>query len=179
MFSRSIHENRITSYYLLNQHARHYIRELAGILRLDPSNLQKKLRQLEEQGFLQSEFQGKQRYYQLNKAFPLLKEYTAAFRKRYGIQEDLKRLLEDLPGVDQAYLFGSYTKKTFDELSDVDVLVVGEHDSLRLAKILHELEHRTQRQINVVEYGTLDFNKRKKSNPFLADVLSSQPIRLI
>ena len=71
---------KILNYFFINPDARHYINELARILNLDPKNVDTKLKELEKEGLLKSEFSGKQRYFYLSKKYPLLKEYRQIVR---------------------------------------------------------------------------------------------------
>ena len=66
--------NRVLRFFFINSGEKGYVNELARILEVDPGNLSRKLKELESEGVLISEFSGKQRYYYLNKKYPLLKE---------------------------------------------------------------------------------------------------------
>jgi len=71
--------NKILRYFFINPSRKNYINELARILEADPGNLSRKLQELENEGILNSEFSGEQRYYFINKKYPLLKETKKAF----------------------------------------------------------------------------------------------------
>ena len=59
--------NGVLRYFFINPQQKNYINELARILDFDPGNLSRKLKELEKEGILSSEFFGKQRYYFINK----------------------------------------------------------------------------------------------------------------
>ena len=72
MFSlRSKVANKILNLFFLNEEENFYINEIAKIIKEDPSNVYKKLIELKELGILFDEFQGKERYFSLNKKHPL------------------------------------------------------------------------------------------------------------
>ncbi|PIV83448.1 MAG: hypothetical protein COW51_04435 [Candidatus Moranbacteria bacterium CG17_big_fil_post_rev_8_21_14_2_50_44_12] len=49
---------KVLRYFLLNQKRRHYVNELADLLGVNPGNLFRKLKELENEGVLVSEMQG-------------------------------------------------------------------------------------------------------------------------
>jgi DNA-binding transcriptional ArsR family regulator len=51
-----------------------YVRELSGLIREDPGNLSRELRRLEEEGIYRSATRGKEKFYSLNKSYPLFRE---------------------------------------------------------------------------------------------------------
>lgn len=171
---------KLLGYFFLNPHRRHYVNELARMFRLDPKNLYRKLRELEDAGILKSDFQGSERYFSLNLKFPLLKEYRAIFLKTIGLEEKLRQILSDIHGVKHAYLFGSYARDRLDASSDIDLLVIGEHLPPALQKKVSALQKEIGREINIINLSSREFAKKKKvKDPFLRDIFSGKYIALI
>ncbi|MEK7212506.1 MAG: nucleotidyltransferase domain-containing protein [Patescibacteria group bacterium] len=176
---RSTIARKVLEHFFFNPGARHYVQELARILKTDPKNLYRKLRELEKEGMLASDFSGKQRYFSLNNNYPLLREYRrivfrTLFEKRLG------SALEGVEGVQEAYLFGSYAAQKMNAASDVDLLVVGNHSSLALQRVIQSFQKEIGREINAVSMGPKEFlAKRKRKDPFLKQVLSGKRIKLL
>ncbi|MFH0732916.1 MAG: nucleotidyltransferase domain-containing protein [Candidatus Omnitrophota bacterium] len=171
---------KLLDYYFINPRAQHYINELARILELDPKNTEKKLKELEGEGLLKSEFRGKERYFFLAKNNPVLKHYQQIFLKTHGIENRLKSLMGGIKGLKQAYLFGSYASNNMDSSSDIDLLVVGSHSVLELQRGIVKLQKDTGREFNVTNLSPKEFEARKKNkNHFISSVLNSKIIRLI
>jgi predicted ABC-type ATPase len=57
---------RLFAYYQANPRAEHYVRDLAGILRVDPTNLSRELRALASEGVFRSRREGTLKYFSLN-----------------------------------------------------------------------------------------------------------------
>jgi len=76
---------KVLGYYFLNPNARHYIRELAALLEVDPGNLSKKMLELRREGLFLAENEGRNRYFILNSKFPLLKEYANIYESKFGV----------------------------------------------------------------------------------------------
>lgn len=171
---------KILNYFFINPNAKHYINEFARMLHLDPKNVDTKLKELEKEGLLKSEFWGKERYFYLSKKYPLLKEYRQIVLKTVGVERRLKKLLHEIPGVKQAYLFGSYAKDTMDVSSDIDLLVIGSHSSISLHKSINKMQLEIDREINVINLTEKEFKEKKKtSDPFIKTVFSEKNIKLL
>ena len=169
----------VLSYFILHDHAESYVLELARRLDLDGSNLAKKLRELEKEGILKCEEKGKERYYSLNKAFPLLKEYRQIIMKTVGIEGALKDLLKDVKGIQEAFLFGSYAKDRMDSASDIDLMVVGDHDTVELRKKVAGVQKTTDREINLVSMSPAEYEKRKKQDSFVKSLQTAKKVNLV
>ena len=171
---------KILNYFFINPDARHYINELARILNLDPKNADTKLKELEREGLLESEFSGKQRYFYLSKKYPLLKEYRQIVLKTVGLERCLKEALSKIYGLEEAYLFGSYARDKMDISSDIDLLVIGSHSSLSAQKAINKIQQEISRDINVINLTKKELaEKRKKKNPFIKDIFSKKIIKLL
>lgn len=173
-------EIKALGYFFINPHAKKYINELAKILELDPANLDKKLKFLEKEGILASTIEGNQKYYFLNKKYPLLKEVKKIYKAKYGLENILAQILEDLKGLEEAYIFGSYAKGEIGQESDIDLLLIGGHSSIEAIKKIHKLQNSLQRQINIVNLSEEEFNRRKKENDeFISNIFEDKVIKII
>lgn len=77
---RSKARQQLLAYYFTNPTARHHLRDLAERLSIDPSNLSKELGRLESEGLFRSELSGRQKYFQLNREYPLFIELCISNR---------------------------------------------------------------------------------------------------
>lgn len=171
---------RVLGYYFTNPDKTHYINELAKILDLDPGNLFRKLKELEGDGLLASSSRGNQKLFSLNKKFPLLSEYRKIYETNWGLPATLKKDFENITGLQEAYIFGSYARGKMQEHSDIDVLLVGNHDHGAVFKITSSLEEKLGREINVVDYSPEEFAKKKKlKDDFILQVLKDKLIRVV
>jgi predicted nucleotidyltransferase len=179
MIIRSKVTKKILNYFFLNPQARHYINELAKILSLDPKNVDRKLKELEAQGLLKSEFSGKQRYFWLNSDFPLLSEYGQIVLKTYGLEESLARLMQTDEDIEAAYIFGSYVSEGMDKFSDIDLLIVGRQSSLAVYKKLELIQSDSGRDINVVNLTPAEFERKQKNgDALIKNIFSHKVIKL-
>lgn len=177
---RSKITQKILNLFFLNEKERFYINELAKLLKEDPANIHKKLLQLKKEGILSDEFSGKERYFFLNPKYPFLKEYKKIILKGFGFEKILKEKLSKLEGIDSVYIFGSYAENKLSLESDIDVLIIGNADTIELQKLLVGIQKLTGREINSIEFTKKEFEKRKKQkDELLNDIFSKKYIKIL
>ncbi len=176
---RSKVSQQILNYFMLQQGSEVYVNDLARVLHTESGNLTRRLIVLEKEGLLKSRWQGKQRYYSLNKSFPLLREYKNIVLKTIGLEQVLKTSLGTISGIKKAVIFGSYAQEKMDSHSDIDFLVVGDHSTVELQKAVAQVQKSTQREINAVSMSLQEYNDKKGKDPFLKSIESKKTVRII
>ena len=176
---RSSITKKVLGYFFANPAKRHYINELAEVLDVDTGNLYRKLKELENNGILNSENRGRQKYFGLNKKSPLLGAIKKTFEAEFGVEKTIKKALLMLDGLQDSYIFGSFATGKMSPESDIDILLVGDHSSLKAKRLLLPLQKKLGRELNVVDMTPEDFTKRKKKkDDFLKHVFSQKIIDL-
>ncbi len=176
---RSKITQRVLNHFILQDGAESYVNDLARVLDVDTGNLTRKLLELEKEGILKSRWQGSQRYYSLNKLFPLFQEYRNIVLKTIGFEQTLRGLLLNIQGIKEAYIFGSYAKGQMDSHSDIDLLVVGGHDTIDLQRSIARLQKTIQRDLNVVSMSPQEYQKKKKTDPLLKSIETTRSVKII
>jgi len=170
---------KVLNYFFLNPQESLYVNELARKLSLDKRNLVKKIRELENEGILVSQQRGNLKLYSLNKRFPLLEEYKNIISKTVGFEKKLKGMLKDIPGIENAYIYGSYARNKMDAHSDIDLLVIGNHSVISVQKKINRVQKELGREINVVNMSTDDFKeRRRRRDPFILDIFKKPHIEV-
>jgi predicted nucleotidyltransferase len=177
---RSKLRRALLTHYLVNRSASHYVRELAALLRVDPTNLSRELSRLEEEGLFRSQLRGNQKYYSLNKEYPLLKEVFTILRPTIGIVPAVSERLRKIPGIHAAYLYGSFAKGEEDTASDIDILIVGKPEAGELANAAGGLEKLLNREVNYTVIGDQELKRKLAGHdPFLSDIWNGKRVELI
>jgi len=177
---RSKISQKILNLFFLNEGSDFYVNELANLIGEDPANVHKKLNQFAEEGLLAGEFRGKERYFSLVKDYPFLKEYKKIVLKGFGIERMIKEKVGKLGGIESVIIFGSYAKDKLSGGSDIDILVIGDFNSIDLQKILLEVQKLSNREINSVEMTKEEFDRRKRGDDaFLKDILDKEYIKVL
>jgi len=107
---------------------------------------------------------------------PLYEPLRVLLDRTVGVEVELRRLLEGLPGVHAAFIHGSFAAGAkIRPSSDVDVLVLGDVDYRVLRTRLRELERRMGREIDVVAYGLEEFASLvREGNSFARSIVDGE-----
>jgi predicted nucleotidyltransferase len=169
----------VLGYMFLHEDAELYVNEMARKFSLDDGNLSRKLKELETEGILKCRESANVCYYSLNRDYPLLQEYKGIVLKTIGLEQKLRDALSAVKGIHEAYIFGSYAQSSMDAASDIDLLVVGEHDTLALQKVIAAVQKEMDREINVISMGSREYKEKLKKNPFLKSLADKKKVRLV
>ena len=129
------------------------ISDLARALSAHVATVQREASRLEEAGILKSERVGKSRVLRPNQGSPYAEDLGSLVIKAFGPAHVLGPLLAEVPGVDEAYLFGSWADRYEGERGpapgDVDVLVVGDPNIEALDTAALDAQGQLGREVNV------------------------------
>src|ERR1700677_2129152 len=174
---RSKARQKLLAYYFTNPTTHHHLRDLAQRLSVDPSNLSKELNRLEHEGLFRSEVSGRQKYFQLNREYPLFNEVRSIIAKTIGAVPLLAESLKKIEGIEEAYLYGSFARNQQDAASDIDVLVIGNPKGDAVAEAARKLERRLGREINYTVLTRGEFESRRaRKDAFLENVWRNKRI---
>jgi predicted nucleotidyltransferase len=157
-----------------------FVRQIALILKEDPTNVSREMAKLEELGILRSKRNGNLKHFQTNQECPFFEELKGLVLKTSGVAGRIRAALDKLAGIEYAFIYGSFAKGEEKADSDVDLLIIGDVDMDRLDSDLGKLEKMLGREFNYVLYSKEEFkSKRKAKDGFLMDVLSGKKIMLV
>jgi predicted nucleotidyltransferase len=157
-----------------------FVRQMALILKEDPTNVSREMARLEELGILKSKRNGNLKHFQTNQECPFFDELKGLVLKTSGVAGRIRASLERVAGIEFAFIYGSYAKGEEKADSDVDLLIIGDVDMGRLDSNLGKLEKTLGREINYVLYSMEEFKSKKKAkHGFLMDVLSGKKIMMV
>ena len=176
---RSKIAQKVLGYLALHEGSELYVNEMCRRFNVDRGNLVRKLKELERERLLRSEWRGNQLYYRLNPSFPLIKEYKKIVLKTVGLEHVLREALRGVAGVRQAFLFGSYARDKMNPASDVDLLVVGDHSTIDLQREIAKLQKVADREINVVSMNSAEYDRKHRTDPWLRSVLKRDRISVL
>lgn len=177
---RSKTRRRLLAYYFTNPEARLHLRDLAERLEVDPANLSKELRRLEREGLFRSEVSGRQKYYQLERSYPLFAEVRGIISKTVGAVPLIAQALKRIGGIEEAFLYGSFARNQQDAASDIDLLVIGRPKGETLAESLQTLERKLGREINVTVLTRRELEARRaRKDAFLESLWRGKRVSLV
>lgn len=170
---------RLLLYFFTNPDESLYLREIADILKIDAGNLSRELGRLEDEGIFSSRVRGNQKYFILNKRYPLYRELKSVIFKTIGIEGRLKEIMNGIEGIKIAAIYGSFASGHENPGSDIDILIIGNPDQDELMEKIENFEKGVGREINYNIYSQRDFSGRtRKKDSFILNILKRPKIIL-
>ncbi|PZR64015.1 MAG: hypothetical protein DLM71_04040 [Chloroflexi bacterium] len=157
-----------------------HVRELARELGWSATIVGQELDRLERTGILTSERIGRARRYRIDEQSPIASEIRSLVQKTIGIEARIRDTIADLPGIDEAFLYGSYARGDERSTSDLDLFVIGPVDQELLSERLTEAERELGRDINVASYERGELERlRTEGDLFIEQVFDGARVPLI
>ncbi len=143
----------ILTVVLLNPAREWSLTELAEHVGASVATAQREVQRAEEAGVVGSRKVGNTRLVRAVVDGPLTEPLTELLLRSFGPKQVLAEALRDVPGIDAAFLFGSWAARYAGERGrppeDIDVLVIGEPDRNRLDDAITAAEQRLTRPVQV------------------------------
>ena len=155
--------------YLLGHSRKMHVRGIARELKISPSIVQHYLLEYYSEGLLEKEKSANSVNYKLKES-PLTMELKRAYFISH-LSVFAKEFTEDNPAISTISLYGSHAKGTYDEKSDVDIIVISQKKDLSL-KAVERLELLLGKEVNIQIYTIAEWdNLLIKGNNFAQAVL--------
>jgi hypothetical protein len=150
----------------------------AGVL---PAVAHREVGRLIESGVLTDRRDGNNRLVKVNQRHPLYTPMNEIVQATYGPVPVLRELLADVPGLQEAFVYGSWAARRSGEggpfPGDIDVMVVGDIEVDRLVEVEVSARERLGVVVNVHRTSARAWDHRQ-GNPFLETVASRPMIPL-
>ena len=158
---------------LLHGDASFHQRELARLTGAGLRSVQAETRRLEDMGLVVSQVSGNRRSYSVDWSHPAADDLRRFFARSFAVPEVLRDALAAFgASIVAALLYGSIARGGERASSDMDLLVVGDVDGVRLTAALEEPERLLGRTVNATVYPVDEFaQKRRDGNHFITSVL--------
>lgn len=151
--------------------------DLAKRLDATPVTIHRELHRALDAGLLVREAIGRTYLYRAATNSPLYEPLRLLLERTVGIEVELRRALEDVPGVEAAFIHGSFAKKTkIKPSSDIDVIVLGNADPHALRRRIRRVESQLGREIDLLAYSRAEFASLAKSGNSLVRGIMRGPV---
>lgn len=129
------------------------ITALARAMSSHVATVQREVERLEEAGIVATERVGKTRLVRPNLASPYAEDLSSLVMKAFGPVRVLGTLLSAIPGIERAYVFGSWADRYVGVRgpvpADVDVVVIGKPDRDAVDHVALEAQEQVGREVNI------------------------------
>lgn len=158
LFSSSIRAE-VLALLLSNPDEKFYVREIATLLRKNPSGVKRELDNLEKMGILSSKKVANLKYFQAEKKSPLFSELKNLIAKSLGVPGALKAMLKT-SNAKIAFIYGPFADNEDAEV--VNLFVVGPASLLTYDGI-RDVEERFRKKVNIKLMEEAEFKAKKDS----------------
>lgn len=157
-----------------------HLREIARRAGLSAPTVLKELNSLVAAGIITDVKQINVRLFQANPDCPFFDELRGIAVKTFGLADRIREALEEIEGVEVAFIYGSVARREDTAASDVDVLVIGTCGYNEIVLAMHAVGKDLHREVNPAVYLPGEFvSMIAMDDPFALNVLSSPRIPLI
>ncbi len=174
---RSQLQLRILGLLLLHPERSWTTPDLAKRLDGTPVSVHRELHRALDSGLIAREPIGRTYLYRAAADSPLYEPLRLLLERTVGVEAELRRALEEVPGVEAAFIHGSFASgKRIKPTSDVDVLVLGSADPHALRREIRRVESRVGREIDVLAYTPAEFASLARSGNSLVGGIIRGPV---
>ena len=172
---------KLISHLFANPSKRFFARQLEGILNESQGNISRELSRLQSLGIISVEREGRQKFYKANDECPIFAELRGIVIKTTGLADVLRNVLAPLARkIGAAFVYGSMASGEAGPQSDVDLMVIGDIDEMKLHTAVSKAEQRLGRMVNYTLLNRAEFQKRRKERSgFLSRALRGAKIMII
>jgi predicted nucleotidyltransferase len=171
---RSAHQAEILTRLLLGPQDSISLTNLAHLSRASLATVQREVERAEAAGVVRSERVGPTRLVRADPSSPLYRPLTDLLLVAFGPLPVMTNELAGIPGIENAYLFGSWAARYSGEAgaapNDVDVLVIGEPDRDAVYDAADRAERRLHRPVQITFRSAEEWANSEE--PFIATTRS-------
>jgi hypothetical protein len=179
-FLRSDTQGEILALLLLNPDDAYSLADVARAVDAPRAVVHKEVSRLVEAGVLGDSRQGRSRLVRANPGYRLLRPLTELITATYGPVPILARELADVPGIEAAYIYGSWAARRQgdkgDQPRDIDVLVVGSAARTDLNEASAATEEKLHTPVSITKVSPEAW--AASEDPFLVTVRSRPLVSL-
>ena len=153
-----------------------YASELARVLKLPKTSLQRELVNLVQAGVLRKRTEGKQVYYQADPECPFLPDLQGLMAKTAGLVDVIRQALAPLASkIAIAFVYGSVARAQELSTSDVDLMVIGDAGVKDLALPLRKARQQLAREVNVSAHSSEEFERKAHAGHHFVSAVLDKP----
>jgi len=174
---RSKVTRKVLAVLFTNPSQRFYMRQLERIIGEPINAVRRELRILENSQLLLSKEEGNVKYYWVNKRNPIFEDLKRIILKTQALGSNLRDLFKNVSEINVVFIYGSVAKNEENIASDLDVIIIGNIDGVKLHSEISQIEDKIKRTINYNHISLKEF--RMKKTAFLKRVIKEKKIFLV
>ena len=155
--------------FFLNSSKQDYLRNLETELGDNTNSIRVELNKLETAGLLKSFSQGNKKIFQSNTSHPLFGDINSILMKITGLDQLIKRVLNNVGDLNEVYLTGDLAQGTDSEI--IDLILVGNINREYFSDLVIKAEKYIKKKIRFLVFQPQEFSDKKAKNLHQNDLL--------
>jgi predicted nucleotidyltransferase len=145
--------------FFLNSEKQDYLRNLESELGDNTNSIRIELNKLEAAGLLKSFTKGNKKIFQSNTSHPLFFDINSILMKITGLDELIKRVLNNVGDLKEVYLTGALAQGTDSEI--IDLVIVGNVNREYFSDLVIKAETYIKKKIRFVVFNPVEFEEKR------------------
>ncbi len=145
--------------FFLNAERQDYLRNLETDLGDNTNAIRVELNKLEAAGLLNSFVKGNKKFFQSNSKHPLFPDIQSILMKITGLDELMKRVLDNVGDLEKVYLTGALAQGNESEI--IDLILVGNVNREYFSELIAKAEKFIQKKIRFVVFDEQEFSVKQ------------------
>jgi predicted transcriptional regulator len=141
--------------FFLNSNNQDYLRNLESDLGDNTNAIRQELIKMEEAGLLKSFSKGNRKYFHSNTEHPLFPDINSILMKITGLDELVKRVLNNVGDLQEVYLTGDLAKGISSEI--IDLIIVGDLNQEYFHELILKCEKYIKKKIRFKVFLQVEF----------------------
>ncbi len=146
--------------FFLNSDRQDYLRNLESDLGNNTNAIRVELNKLETAGLLKSFVKGNKKFFQSNSNHPLFPDIQSILMKITGLDELMKRVLNNVGELERVYLTGALAHGNESEI--IDLILVGKVNREYFSELIAKAEKFIQKKIRFVVFDQIEFTSKEE-----------------
>jgi hypothetical protein len=146
--------------FFLNSSKQDYLRNLETELGDNTNAIRVELNKLEAAGLLKSFVKGNKKFFQSNTKHPLFPDIQSILMKITGLDELMKRVLDNVGDLEKVYLTGALAHGNESEI--IDLILVGKVNREYFSELIAKAEKFIQKKIRFVVFHEDEFAMKEE-----------------
>ena len=178
---RSQAQGDIIAHIMLDPEHDHSASEIAASLGLSLSTVSREVARLVDAGLLAVSTRGNTRLLRVQTDNPVYRPLADLMAVTFGPVPVLRRLLAGVPGIEAAFIYGSWAARHAGQPGsvpgDIDLLVIGSPDRHLLADVVEEAERALRREVNTRRLSKAAWEAEE--GPFTSTVTARPMVEIV
>ena len=153
---------KVLEYFLIYPTEKTYLKELAKKLQISPRSVKIYCDIFDKEGIIIREIKGNMHIFKTNNDNFRVREMKRTYFINLLADLNIEKIAEECASI---AIYGSYASGTYDEKSDIDILIIGNEKNVK-RELVVDIMKKTDKEIQLNVISIIKWEKLKKENDY-------------